>query len=341
MREGKCMKRRVLRVVVMIVLMGCGRGQLPAHPVDRPSAPVAANQPGVANQQVTTNQPVSKPVPVAPHRLTPGEVLYIRHCAGCHGATARGDGPVAQVLELQPRNLRRPELYRNTDAELVVRILHGKALPVPVQPKALPHADADVNALLAYVERLPTRPWKEIEVGEGVYDSLCLSCHGIYGRGDGTLTSTLPTAPRDLSDPSFQKQVTNEELFLIISDGKGAMPGAGDVLTVEDRKAVVAFVRLFSPGYELYDRYCVSCHGSRGRPPDPAFLDAMGLPSSTEPTPTFDRKYFQTHTTEQVRAGITHMLKLNQIAMPHFAGELTSDQVREIVTYLRSLPPEP
>jgi mono/diheme cytochrome c family protein len=244
-------------------------------------------------------------------------------------------------LELQPRNLRRPELYQNTDAALVVRILHGKALPIPVRPEALPYTEADVNAIQAHLQRLPTLPWKKLKVGEGTYDSLCLSCHGIYGRGDGTLTSTLPTAPRDLSDPSFQNQVTDEELFLIISDGKGAMPGTADVLTVEDRKAVVAFVRLFSPGYELYDRYCVGCHGSRGQPPDPAFLEALGLPPAAEKTPTFDRSYFQTHTPEQVRTSIKHMLKLNRIAMPHFAGELTADQVQEIVIYLRSLPPEP
>jgi mono/diheme cytochrome c family protein len=28
------------------------------------------------------------------------------------------------------------------------------------------------------------------------------------------------------------------------------------------------------------------------------------------------------------------------VVMPHFAGELTAEQVREIVTYLRTLSPE-
>jgi mono/diheme cytochrome c family protein len=103
---------------------------------------------------------------------------------------------------------------------------------------------------------------------------------------------------------------------------------------------VVAFVRLLSPGYELYDRYCVSCHGPRGQAPDPALMEALGLPSSPHLPPAFDRAYFQSHTDEQLRPKIIHMVKLNRIAMPHFAGELTAEQVREVVHYLRTLPPE-
>jgi len=38
--------------------------------------------------------------------------------------------------------------------------------------------------------------------------------------------------------------------------------------------------------------------------------------------------------------GVRHMLTLNRAPMPHFAGELTADQVRQVLSYLRSLPPE-
>ncbi|MCO4846761.1 MAG: cytochrome c [Yoonia sp.] len=34
-----------------------------------------------------------------------GEALFMRHCATCHGADARGDGPMAPVLMLQPSDL--------------------------------------------------------------------------------------------------------------------------------------------------------------------------------------------------------------------------------------------
>ena len=318
---------RILVMLVLVVMIGCSRTPLPSSPASGPSTPVP--------KDVTV---VAKPA-IAAHRLTKGEILYIRHCAGCHGADARGGGAVAKALEVQPSNLRSADLLRNSDDELIVRILHGKTLPVPVNPKAFPSSEEEVSEILVYLRRLPTLSWGQIEAGESVYDSLCLTCHGIYGRGDGSLTSTLPVPPRDLSTPPYQQQVSDDELLKIISEGKGAMPGSGDVLSLDDRKAVVAFIRVLSPGYELYDRYCVSCHGTKGRAPDPALLDALGFPSSQKMPPAFDRAYFQTHTDEQLRPKITHMLKLNRVAMPHFAGELTAEQVREIVIYLRTLSP--
>lgn len=35
-----------------------------------------------------------------------GEALYENHCAACHGLEARGNGPMAPILILQPPNLR-------------------------------------------------------------------------------------------------------------------------------------------------------------------------------------------------------------------------------------------
>jgi len=315
--------------LVVVLMVGCTRGPLPVRQGIGPSTQLPADK-----EVVTHTQP-------APHKFTQGEVLYIRHCASCHGAAARGDGLLAKALEIQPRNLRRADLFtRYTEAELVVRILHGKALPVPLDPGALPYTETEISALSAHLQRLPTLPWEQIDKGEQVYDSLCLSCHGIYGRGDGPLASTLPAPPRDLSAPFYQQQVTDEALFHIISEGRGAMPGTADVLGVAERKAVVAFVRLLSLGYELYDQYCAACHGPEGRPPDSTLLELLGVISRWETPPTFDEAYFRTHAEEQLHAGIKHMLKLNRVVMPHFAGELTADQVRQILGYLRTLPPE-
>jgi mono/diheme cytochrome c family protein len=318
----------ILVMLVVVVMIGCTRTSLTARPASGPGTPVPKDVAVVAKAAIPA------------HRLTQGEVRYIRHCAGCHGADARGGGAIGKALEVQPRNLRSADLLRNSDDELVVRILHGKSLPVLVNPKALPASEEEVSAILAHMRRLPTLSWGQVEAGESVYDSLCLTCHGIYGRGDGSLVSTLPAPPRDLSTPPYQQQVSDDDLLKLISEGKGAMPGSGDVLSLDDRKAVVTFVRMLSPGYELYDRYCVGCHGTRGKAPDPALLDVLGFPSSQKMPPAFDRAYFQSHTDEQLRPKITHMVKLNRVAMPHFAGELTAEQVREVVRYLRTLSPE-
>jgi mono/diheme cytochrome c family protein len=34
-----------------------------------------------------------------------GELLYLRYCASCHGASARGDGPAAPALRVTPPDL--------------------------------------------------------------------------------------------------------------------------------------------------------------------------------------------------------------------------------------------
>jgi mono/diheme cytochrome c family protein len=40
-----------------------------------------------------------------PREEPTGEALYARHCAACHGASGRGDGPVAPALLRPPSDL--------------------------------------------------------------------------------------------------------------------------------------------------------------------------------------------------------------------------------------------
>ena len=240
--------------LLLVVLTGCWSG-----------SPAPSTGPeGHSPPEQSAAQPVAIPV----HKLSTGEVLFLRHCAGCHGAGARGDGPVATVMGLRPRNLRQAGLFsEDRDPDWINRILHGRAMPVSVQSSQTTAIEKEVDELTRHLRRLPTLPWADIDRGEDVYDSLCLSCHGVYGHGDGPVASTLPVRPRDLLTPPYQQQVTDEILFQRISDGHGAMPGTAEVLSVDDRRAVVGFVRLLTPGYENYDRYCAGCHGNHGRPP--------------------------------------------------------------------------
>jgi len=308
--------------LLLVVLTGCWSGsQAPSTGPEGHSPP---------------EQSAAQPVAILVNKLSTGEVLFLRHCAGCHGA-----GPVATVLGLRPRNLRQAGLFsEDRDPDWINRILHGRAMPVSVQSSQTTAIEKEVDELTRHLRRLPTLPWADIDRGEDVYDSLCLSCHGVYGHGDGPVASTLPVRPRDLLTPPYQQQVTDEILFQRISDGHGAMPGTAEVLSVDDRRAVVRFVRLFTPGYETYDRYCAGCHGNRGRPPSHEILELLGQADTWEPPPPFDQEFFRARTDEQLRKGVRRMLTLNRAPMPHFAGELTADDVRQVLGYLRTLPPE-
>lgn len=69
-----------------------------------------------------------------------GEAYYMKHCATCHGLDARGNGPMAGVLLVQPPDLR--ALATRNDGQfpitrVVMRIdgrdplvSHGSAMPV-------------------------------------------------------------------------------------------------------------------------------------------------------------------------------------------------------------------
>ncbi len=275
--------------------------------------------------------------PASLRRFTRGQVLYLQHCADCHGWEGRGDGPLTAVLASKPPVLHQTIgiFAHNSDAHIVARILSGVPLRT-IQAGTPPYTDEEVASLVTYLQQLPTRDWENIERGKGVYDSLCAACHGLYGRGDGLGMRSFAVTPPDLTNSIYQQSITNETLIRRINNGKDAMPGASDVLTPHEIRTVVTFLRVLSPGYELYSRFCAYCHGTDGTPV-PTKPAQTG--SSASRSPRFDSAYFRTHTTAQIRTFVPHMRRKPRPTMPHLARQLSSDEALEIIRYLRTLTP--
>ena len=57
--------------------------------------------------------------------IAEGKVLYARHCALCHGATGRGDGPAGAQLQRRPADLAADHLYAHADGDLFWWISNG------------------------------------------------------------------------------------------------------------------------------------------------------------------------------------------------------------------------
>lgn len=57
-----------------------------------------------------------------------GEVLYLRHCASCHGESGTGDGPVAASLRTPPSDLTTiaARAGGRFDESLVLRFIDGR-----------------------------------------------------------------------------------------------------------------------------------------------------------------------------------------------------------------------
>ncbi|HEX6190278.1 MAG TPA: cytochrome c [Pyrinomonadaceae bacterium] len=74
-----------------------------------------------------------------------------------------------------------------------------------------------------------------------IYNRQCRSCHGRDGRG--RTRRGRQTHARDMTDASWQDDVTDERLFNSISNGRGKMPAFRKKISENDIDALVAYVR--------------------------------------------------------------------------------------------------
>src|SRR5262249_13511006 len=91
------------------------------------------------------------------------------------------------------------------------------------------------------------------EESRAVFASRCATCHGAGGRGDGPAAANLTPRPRDYTDASWQKSVTDDQLRKIILEGGFAsgksplMPPNPDLTDKRDvLEGLVGIVRSFA-----------------------------------------------------------------------------------------------
>ncbi len=136
--------------------------------------------------------------------------------------------------------------------------------------------------------------------GEDVYARRCAGCHGEEGDGSGPGAERLNPPPRDFTEGMYKIRTTgfddivpnDADLVRTIRDGMPgtAMPGWGDVLSEQDMRDVVAYIKTFagleeekpsqqvdygtpvasSPesietGKKLFLDRCSECHGDDGK----------------------------------------------------------------------------
>lgn len=260
-----------------------------------------------------------------------GQALYVRHCESCHGVTGRGDGPDAILFSTPPRDLQSGFLDRYPTDDLVRRIRSGVPLQLALDLPALRARAGDVEAIAAHLERLPGVAWRRVEVGQAIYLDRCELCHGPHGKPELTGPHGA-RVPRDLGDAAFQRRLDDDDLAELLRHGRRGMPAIEPPVHPRELPDLLAFVRLLSPGYTLYDRYCAACHGDDGRGSG-SFAE-----EGARPTVVFDRAYFRRRDPEQVRAAVWHMLDTQRPVMPHFRDALTVAEARAVVAYLKRAP---
>ncbi|QNB08883.1 cytochrome c [Herbaspirillum frisingense] len=88
--------------------------------------------------------------------------------------------------------------------------------------------------------------------GEQLYRSQCLACHGADGRGNTPLALSLPVAPPNLSSGLLWRRFDGD-LYWSLRHGKGQMPGFAERTSVEERWALIDYMKANAAGVALRD----------------------------------------------------------------------------------------
>lgn len=81
-----------------------------------------------------------------------------------------------------------------------------------------------------------------IKKGKKIYDQMCWTCHGEFGKGDGPAGKTLNPKPANHTGDAVQSQ-TDGAIYWKLSNGKGVMPAYGKVFTKTERWQLVSYIR--------------------------------------------------------------------------------------------------
>jgi len=130
-----------------------------------------------------------------------------------------------------------------TDEEAAVReFLMGAARRIAVRPEEeVPRelgqlASLDLSAIVALTD----------SDGAELFKRQCVACHGDSGEGNGPAAVAFNPKPADLTDGKVIGALTDDELVGILSGGKGSMPAFSALLTPDQIRTLVGYIRTLS-----------------------------------------------------------------------------------------------
>jgi len=82
--------------------------------------------------------------------------------------------------------------------------------------------------------------------GKALFQTYCAVCHGEQGKGDGPISSKIPTPPSYVSDRLMQ--FPPGRIFHVITMGTGKMPPYAAQLSADERWKIVTYVHFTLQG---------------------------------------------------------------------------------------------
>lgn len=217
---------------------------------DDEMAQMAFHAPELNTNPAKTRRGGEAPILPEPGDPDPGQELYRKNCASCHGLMGdsngqdEGRGPAAATLRPRPANLAQHDYTSRRLAQVLWNGVSGTAMPAwrDLSP-------ADLAAIAAAVRKLagrqqePAIPQAVIQLGARVYAANCAQCHGENGAGDGSAASQIEIAPANLRSgrPSIAASLNTLRNGI---DGTPMAPWTGR-LSEAELSAVAYYVRGF------------------------------------------------------------------------------------------------
>jgi mono/diheme cytochrome c family protein len=168
-------------------------------------------------------------------------LLCLLALVGCAGRTSR-----VPPIEIFP-DMDRQGKYMPQRSSTVFADGRASRPPVPgtVARGLLKEDDAYTTGVAnnMYVGRNPETMTRALLTrGQERFDIYCSPCHDRTGSGQGLVPKRALWLPANLHDERI-KQMTDGELFNVISFGRRSMPGYRFQIPEKDRWAIVAYVR--------------------------------------------------------------------------------------------------
>ncbi|MEN8178958.1 MAG: c-type cytochrome [Pseudomonadota bacterium] len=191
-----------------------------------------------------------------PSEVFKGYKLFNETCFLCHGLDGKGEGPLSSKLNAPVEDLtNNADLAKKSDRDLF-RIIQGTTphgsinQSMPKWGLAIPAPQ--IESLVSYIRFLHQAKHSLVGdpvIGKDVYQRYCAVCHGSNGKGNGPLANIMKMNPADHTNTKQMDEFTNERLAELISEGgvsSRLMPGWKEILSEDEIKAVISYIRLLS-----------------------------------------------------------------------------------------------
>lgn len=159
-----------------------------------------------------------------------GRDIFLRNCAGCHGADARGAVGFPNLADAD-------WLYGGRPEDIVASVTGGRRGTMPAFNGAL-----TVDGIKALTDFLPH--WSDPQLNPGrranglkQFATTCAACHGADGRGNPALGA--PNLTDDIWLYGGSAETVRES---ILFGRNGGMPAHAELLAADDIRLVAAYV---------------------------------------------------------------------------------------------------